>query len=349
MPRRRRASWWTRRGSYLIVVAAVLATVAVIFAGMRLTPTRPDRPVTISTAEWAPYVGEDLPGGGPLAVIVRLVLAKQGYQAAVDFTTWDLALARTRQGQALAAFPLVASTEREATLLASDPLVEFEYVLFHDTARPTPEVAAPSDLSGLRVARIAGYDYWPALDAAVSEYVEFDTSAEAFGALAAGEVDLVAEGRIAGETLLSGDGLHLDATRYAPLDGDAEWLRSTEALRLFVAADAEGRRLIEGFNTALAEIRTSPEYRTLISSLDSAETGQTVRLDGADGHPVLLHGPAGQTLAVLPRGTRAIVLEWPESVGATAGADLMAQVKVTTGPGRGRVGLVELGLMELER
>ncbi|TXK10594.1 amino acid ABC transporter substrate-binding protein [Microbacterium saccharophilum] len=348
MPKRRRASWWTRRGGYLLVVAAVLATVAVVIAGMRLSPTKPDRPVTISTADWAPYVGEDLPGGGPLAALVRLVLAQQGYQASVDFTTWDLALSRARQGQALAAFPLVASRERAATLLASDPLVDFEYVLFRDTSLSAPDVDEASDLGELRVARIAGYDYWPALDDAVGQYVEFDTSADAFRALAEGAVDLVAEGRVAGETLLNSPELDLDAARFAPLDGDASWLRSTESLRLFVAADADGRRLIEDFNRALADVRLTPEYRALTSSLASEKSGQTVRLDALDGSPVVLQNEAGETLAVLPRGSSAVVLEWPEVFGVTASAALPTRVKITSGPGRGKVGLVDLALIEME-
>lgn len=346
MPRRRRTSWWTRRGSYLLVVAAVLVTVAVVIAGMRLSPTRPDRPVTITTSEWAPYVGQDLPGGGPLARMVELVLAQQGYQATVEFTTWDLALARAGQGQAFAAFPLVESAERSRALLASDPLVDFEYVLFHDTTRPAPDVDEAADLGALQVAGIAGYDYWPALDDAVGEYVLFDTSAEAFAALAEGQVDLVAEGRVAGEALLRGGDLDVDSHRFVPLEGDDEWLRSTQSLRLFVAADADGRNLLENFNEALAAIRGTPEYRTLVASLEPSDTGQRVRLDAVDGSPVLLLDADGNTLAVLPRGSRATVLEWPEL--ADAADDLRVRVKVTSGPGTGRVGHVDLAALELE-
>lgn len=346
MSPRRRTSWWARRGSYIIVLAAVLATVAVVIAGIRLSPTRPDRPITIATAEWAPYVGEDLPNGGPLARIVQLTLAREGYRATVDFSTWDLALGSARQGQAFAAFPLVASEERDAGFVYSDPLVEFEYVLFHDTTQQLPSLEDASALADLRVARIAGYDYWPELDEAVGEYLEYDTSAAAFSALAAGEVDIVPEGRLAGQALLMSPDLGLDATRFLPIEGDAPWLRSTQALHLLVADTSSGRALVRDFNESLGAVKETPEYRSLVASLQPATTSEQVVIGMPDGSVAALLDEAGGRVATLPRGTRATVLTWPEDDGSTE-AELLVQVKVTSGPARGQVGYVDLTAIEL--
>ncbi|MFW6599201.1 substrate-binding periplasmic protein [Propionibacteriaceae bacterium Y2011] len=349
MPTRRRRPFLGGRGNLLLVAAAVLVTVAVVIAGMRLSPTRPPRPILLATGSWAPYVSPDLPDGGPVAQIVALAMAKEGYRAEVQFTTWELALARTTQGQTFGAFPLVASQARDADFLRSDPLVEFEYVLFHDTSRPTPQVTRAEDLADLRVAKITGYDYWPELDRAVGEYVPYASSAEAFLALSRGEVDLVPEGRRAGEALLRSATLDVDATRFAQLPGDQPWLRSTQGLHLYVAKDSEAAELLAGFNRSLAELRSTAEYRDLVDALEPPVAGEEVDLIGVGDQAPRLVDESGATIAVLPRGTRATVLEWPTGTGRGAPGDgtLWVRVKVTSGPGSGRVGLVDLAGVEL--
>lgn len=330
-------------------MAAVLATLAVIIAGIRLSPTRPDRPITIATAEWAPYVSDDLPHSGPIAHIVQLTLAQQGYRATVDFSTWNLALSRAGQGQAFAAFPMVASAERDAEFLRSDPLMEFEYVLFHDTTRPLPDLGEATALADLNVARIAGYDYWPELDEASGDYVEYDTSEAAFLALEAGDVDLVPEGRLAGEALLLSPDVALDAARFVPVDGDEPWLHSTQGLHLLVADDGAGAALIKDFNESLARVKRTPEYRAAIASLTSPRGNHEVRVARTEGSLPLLVDEDGVAIAMLPVGTRAAVLTWPDSVGSgvTSAGPLRAEVKVTSGPARGRVGFVDLARIEL--
>lgn len=341
--------WIIRRTSYFIVAVATVLVLAVVITNTKLNPTRPDRPVIIATSDWAPYVGRDLPADGPLAEILRQVLASQGYDATVEYTSWDLALKRVDSGQALAAFPLVASEARADEFLASDPLVQFVYVLFYDTTRPPPVVNAPEDLRELRVARITGYDYWPELDHAVGTYVDYLSSAEAFRALAADEVDLVVEGNLAGQAVLSSSEVPLDGARFRVLEGEHPLLSSAQALHLFVAQDRASEDFLEGFNQALAEFQYTEAHNQLMRDLQTPSGARDVALVGVEDELPTLMDSTGRPVATLPRGSRAAVLSWPEGTGhgEVPPADLTVEVKVLDGPGQGRVGFVNLAELEL--
>lgn len=328
-----------------LAVSALLIGAMVILAGLTLDPARPARPVIVTTSDWAPYVGRDLPDHGPVADMVRLVMTEAGYQPTVQFMPWEQALEQARRGQAFAAFPLVASADRDTDFLLSDPLVTFEYVLFYDQTRPRPAVNNAADLADLRVASIAGYDYWPELDAAVGEYTPFETSIEAFRALADGEVDLVPEGQHAGFAVATDPALPYEASRFTVLEGRGEVFSSTQDLHLLVSRGRDGSTLLDSFNTALARVQDTPEYTSLLASLDGLTGGQQVRLAGAAGELVRLVDEKGGLVTVLPRGSTAQVLTWPE-LPTDQEEGVSVEVKVTSGPGLGLVGMV--GLQDLE-
>ena len=183
----------------------MLACLLALVAWIRPTPVSPARPVVLMTGEWAPYVGADLPHGGPVTQMVSLALRQQGYEPDVRASSWQVATQTAQRGGAMRVFPLVGSRERAADFISSRPLASFQYVLFYDRTRlPQPPTSA-ADLHDLRVARIAGYDYWGALDDAVDGFVPFPTSRAAFEALARGEVDLVPEGLLPGQAVVAVD------------------------------------------------------------------------------------------------------------------------------------------------
>jgi polar amino acid transport system substrate-binding protein len=332
-----------RRRMVRVVPLGLLALVAaliVVYVATRVvaSPPRPDRPVLIASGDWEPFVGPDLPDGGPVARLVTEVLARQGYAAQVSFTTWPLALQRSQEGTVVGAFPFVGSAERREDYLLSAPLLDFDYVLFVDR-RTASSVRDAADLSGLRVAHISGYDYWPELDAAVDGYQEYPSKEAAFAALVDDEVDVVPEGLLSGRAVLASPTFPGDEAAVTPLDPTLDpAFGSTEALHLMLPRSADNAAFLRQFDGHLADVRADELYASLVASV-SGEPDVVVELVTPDGRPPTLRDPASRERVQVLRGTRAVVTAWPAGYGAaTTGApDGRLRVKVLDGPNAGRV------------
>ncbi|MFC7618728.1 substrate-binding periplasmic protein [Microlunatus sp. GCM10028923] len=306
----------------------------------------------ITSGPWAPFVGPDLPDGGPVAQIVTQVLQSEGYQPEIRFTTWSLALDATKRGENYGSFPFASSGERRADYYLSDPLINFDYVLFYDKARKPAAVDQPEDLRELRIARIAGYDYWPELEEAVTEFIPFNSSLEAFQALARGEVDLVPESRLSGQAVLADPGFAYDSGRFDHLDYSKNpLLGSVGGMHFMFPKQRDSEKLLSRFNEALASYKKTDEYRALTAGLTDGAAGDEVTLHPHDDGLVSLIDPRSKSILVTPTGTRALVLDWPEPF-VTGSPNqptksIMVPVKVLDGPATGRVLEVDARSLQL--
>jgi ABC-type amino acid transport substrate-binding protein len=327
----------------VLIAAIVIGAAAVVVGELREPRRAAPQPVIVSSGSWAPFVDPDLPRGGPLAEVVTEVLRRAGYAPEISYTSWSLAERRALSGESAAVFPLVGSAVRRDRMLVSDRLADFEYVLFFDRSRPQPAVATAADLGRLRIGRVAGYDYWPELEAAGTTFVEYETSLDAFRALAAGEIDLLPEGLLSGRALLDSPLFSADAGRFDHLPGDDPWLHATEGLHLMLAPTDEGRALLHDFNAELAGFRDTRMYAEILGALAAQPHAVQVTLTGVgDDDLVELLDPDGSVGLLAPRGTIARVLDWPaEFVPGHAGEPgpepLLVRVKVGNGPAQGRV------------
>ena len=338
---------WSRRIAIVrpTLILCVVVGLALIFLVSRLAPSpvRPPKPVFVASGDWEPFVGSDLTGGGPVARLVSEVLQRQGYAPEVTFTTWSLAEQRTGSGAAIGGFPFVGSDSRRDEFLLSDPLLDFDYVLFVRRGdRAALAVDKSADLADLDVAHIAGYDYWPELEAAVAEFVEYPSAAAAFAALAAGEVDVVPEGRESGEAILSSPSYSGDATDIVPLPaGDNPLLGSREALYFMLPPSDDNRRFLAAFNRSLALVKATDLYTETLAALDSRGGNDELELRSVGGVGLaVLRDRTGRSV-VTPVGTRVRVVAWPaefsEGVDSVSDRPIDVQVKVLDGPSQGRI------------
>lgn len=324
-----------RYGPGVLVAALLVILVLVVAAVMRPAPANPTRPVLLSSADWAPYVGRDLPEGGPLARLVTEVLQHQGYAPTIRFTTWTLAQQQAGTGETVAVFPLVESAARRDRFLLSDPLLDFSYVLFYAKGNP-PKINSAGDLAGLRVGRIAGYDYWDALDSAIDgHYVEFDTSLEAFQALAEHKIDVLPEGLLPGQAVLADADFVYDSADFDYVRGDDPALHAEQALRLMVPRTADGQRLLDSFNAGLAAIRQTDDYAAIVGGIGAATAADVTLIPDGSGL-VTVRDDSGRVKLRAPEGTRARVLAWPKDLTPQS----RVKIKMLNGPAAGRVGFV---------
>ena len=334
---------------------AIAASVAIALAGGGFTTQRPARPVTVASGSWAPFVGPDLGDDAPIARIVSETLQREGFDPTITYSSWPLALERTERSEVFGTFPFISSAERRQDFLLSDPLIEFEYVLFFNArARPAPpEVRTAADLDGLRIGKAAGYDVWPALEDAVDQFVTYGSSLEAFRALADGEIDLLPEGLLPGRALIRDPDLRADAADFEVLEAAGNPLLSaTETLHFMMPRTEEAARLMSRFDESLAVTKETSLYEDAVAALGTDTEGQTVELAPLDGQGAveMIDQAAGSTL-LAPRGTKALVLEWPEAYvqGAPSAPSqpLVVRAKVLNGPARGRVVLIDARAVRL--
>nr|WP_275585392.1 transporter substrate-binding domain-containing protein [Blastococcus saxobsidens] len=283
--------------------------------------------------------------------MVTEVLRAQGYTPQVDFTSWSLAEKRAATGETIGAFPLVGSESRRSSLLLSEPLVEFQYVLFYDRSRGEPLVRTPDDLAGLRVGRIAGYDYWSELEDAVPGFVEYPTSTAAFRALADGEIDLLPEGLLSGRAVLDDPRFDPDPARFGHLPGDDPLVRSTEGLYFVMPRTAEAAAVMRDFDAGLAALKGTDTYTRIVTGLTEGGADVEVLLEPVDDADLVeLFAADGTPALVAPRGTRARVLSWPAPFVSAAGEateGLLVPVKLLNGPAQGRVFQVDARALAL--
>lgn len=299
------------------------------------------RPVVVLSGDWVPFSGLDLPGGGPLVEIMSEVLAAAGFEPHVSFTTWEAAEVRVVAGAAFGAFPLVRSENREQRLSFSSALMTFDYVLFVRAGDPNAPTTA-TDLASLRVGGIEGYDYWHELEEAAGELVRYPSTAAALLALAAGEIDVLAEGEISGLATLGSPELPVDAHDIAVVASTASWARSTESLHFVMQSTQDARAALERIDSAIAEVKKSPDYARWIARLVS-EDADRITLVNATGGLVDVHDEAGAVIGESPTGVRGVVLRWP----APGVAENRVKVKLANGPLAGRIVWVDLRFVEV--
>jgi len=330
-----------------LVVSLVTLVLVILVLQLYSSEKRPPVPVKVATGEWPPYVGSDLPGHGRLARLVAQTLAQIDYEPRFRFGSWEKAQNDAAAGEVLGAFPFI---EREQ-LARSDALATFHYVLFYkrapfrDDGRDPASIDSLEELRSYRVGMVEGYRLWSWLADEVQVAQRYKTLRLAFEALEREKIDLLGEGRIAGEYHLHRPDVPLDATHFDVLGDSESWLPSSEQELYLIAEDSpRGHAFIARFNAALEVVKAGPFH---------ADPAEPSGLEGADrvtlaSAPVAARDPDDGQWYLLPRGTRAAVLEWdsayhqgraepPKDGGGTPGR---CRIKILNGPQRGRVLLV---------
>lgn len=341
----------------LVIIGLIL--VGMGYLAVRVAPDstpQPARPIKLATGTWEPFVGPSLEGGGPIGQVVAETVQRMGYEPQLSFSSWALTLDRTRRAEVFGAFPFIRSAERDSLYAFSDSILTFEYVLFYHKPRlPNPDaIRSAEDLAAYRMGKVAGYDVWPALDAAVSHFETFETSTAAFRALARGDIDFLPEGRISGLALVRGPDIRVDANEFGFLDAtDHPLFGATEGLHFLMPRSREARNFLNGFNAALAAVKETALYREAEAHLREAVPPMEVvelRPIPGEAYPTVTPAEGEAAPFAVPLGTRAMVLAWPPAFTPQGTAPPgRCTVKLLNGPQRGRVVLVDVRAVALTR
>lgn len=344
MRRYKRSLRWISRsmiGTIVIIVCILLMSMLAV-KQLRVAPPKQKTPITIATAEWAPYISPNLEENGPLAQIITDTFLQMGYEPVFEFSNWNVAESDVKNGSALAMGPVIDVDYRNDFGVYSDELMSFKYVLFGKQESTLKDLETASSLSGVTVATIDGYKYWDALENSGAHFESYSTSAQAFSALAEGEVDLVAEGLLAGNEILQDAEFPYNAADYGVLNNENPFGSNSRALHMFVKDSPESVNIIKEFNDTLEHYKATPEFRSNIDKIEYPKTN--VILDSPNNSAISLIPDNNPKKPIpVPRKTRAIILEWPNS----EKQDNTAQVKLLNGPSAGIVGRIPIENVEL--
>lgn len=327
-----------------------------------------DRAVVV-TGEWPPFTSERMPGGGLLAALVTEILKGMDHEPVYEFLPFSNTLQMTDEGKALGTFPWFRNAEREKAFSYSDPILEVEYVIFFNplAGSPVSEVTGFADLKDLKTVRVAGYAYGKldclldlgtvdcpedARPAGTSREV-VESEYQAFAMLRDGEIDFLAASRAVGEALIERSFPLEDRRQFAVLERPGlSWSMGLHFL--FPRSRPDAEELKQAFDRALAGIEAGGRVAELRQTLEWQVRwkGRVVSISEAGNDAPLVGHPRRDVadFVLLPRGSRAVVLEWSGYFrGAASDPDepSMSLVQLLNGPLRGQRLWVRDELLEL--
>lgn len=116
-------------------------------------------------SDWKPFMAQDLPNGGPMTEYVAEIFKKSGHTHSVDFTSWQRAFEKVKDGSYHISFPWVDTAERRKDFhYSKKPLLTETISFYYNPEKFTlPEKLTYDALKGIRVGYPRGFSEEAAL------------------------------------------------------------------------------------------------------------------------------------------------------------------------------------------
>lgn len=244
-----------------------LLTLILVFSVIVL-PSAMAKEFEILTGEWAPYVSESLPGGGPTGMIITEALNASGDSVKFEYVPWKRTEVLTQSGKALATFPWSTSPEFEATAYISSPLAVQRMVFFYlKSEHPDWDYKGLESLKNLTVGGSTGYTYVKTFADAGIKTSYAPTILNSLQKLLRKRVDVVPESQLVGWKTIKDN-----------LPGDADKIASSQSalfekpLFMMVSkSHPDGKELIESFEKGFKVIKESGRYKQILEEYNLSE------------------------------------------------------------------------------
>ncbi len=321
----------------------------------------------ITTTDWPPYV-DGTSEGIATAVVTQALRGMRREPRVVYLPNFQAAF--DAGPSVFGVYPLLASPERERDYLFSDPIMDFEYivVVHADNLAAFSDITELRDLRQFSTRRVKGYSYGPLDPFLREDPAPLPSQVVALQLLLDEDerIDYVAISRLHFQWLLDTEFFN-DQHNFAILDRpNQDQLRWSIDLHLLIHKDRENAaEELRQFNDSLAQIRATRLPERL---------KRRARDDTRDRHFVMLTDPAAFSLVTarlpesasascdtarnggsvtVPRGTRAIVLDWSDnfegqhSLSVNSQLQALSKVRVLNGPLKDEVVCVQSMFIEL--
>lgn len=152
-----------------LAIAMFMAVAAMTVAHADNAPDGASVTVRLSSLDWPPFSGEDLPNRGLSTAIVERTLARAGLSAEISFLPWQRAVATGLKAPGHAGyFPEYRTTASQAQCLLSAPIGSSPLGFAERVTAPV-EWRSLADLAGWRIGTVRGYVNTDGFDRAVAD------------------------------------------------------------------------------------------------------------------------------------------------------------------------------------
>ncbi|MEZ7197709.1 substrate-binding periplasmic protein [Pseudodesulfovibrio karagichevae] len=228
--------------------------------------------VSISSGEYAPYTGKDLPHGGFVNHVISEAFRESGYEVEIAYYPWARAFELAREGAADAVSYVYITERRGRDYLFSDPITHERLVVFSKKETKIPEWKSFADFKGFRIGITRDFSYtdefWRLADNGVLTYDVANSDYSNFAMLIAKRIDIFFADELVGFTILR--------ERFAP--GIADMVKSSERAIAdhtgalgFTRKTERGARLRDIFNNGLEKMKESGRFQEMYNALLAGE------------------------------------------------------------------------------
>ncbi|WP_319582814.1 transporter substrate-binding domain-containing protein [uncultured Pseudodesulfovibrio sp.] len=225
-------------------------------------------PVNVTSGEYPPYTGEDLPHGGFVNHVVTEAFNAMGYEVKVRYYPWARAFAFARDGTADAVSYVYMTERRGQQYWFGDPVTHERLVVFAKKETTIPDWESFSDFKGLRIGATRDFSYtdefWQLAETGVLTLDIANNDTSNFAKLIEKRIDVFFADELVGFTILR--------EQFAPAIGDV--IKSSDRAIAehtgslgFTKANRRGLKFRDIFNLGLKSLKDSGKFQDMYGDL----------------------------------------------------------------------------------
>lgn len=330
---------------------SILKIKILVFISLFFTITLFANNVKITTDEWYPYTTKDK--NGIIDQIIVETLNNADIKFVIQYHSFDNGYKSILKKQYDAIYPYFYTKDRAKDMLYSKSLFDVENVLFYNKEKFNNDL---KNIYNHKIGFVRGYAYKNIDMKKFTNITYLDNELIAFDMLNKGELDLLPSNKLVG--------IHFIKKYFNDFYTNIDYIRNkqfitTDSLHFLLAKNNENQKLLKRFNSSLEELRIKGKYKEIIlknNQLVNARLSNDIKLvNNTDSFPVVVatDSLASKEHYMLPRGTKAIVLEWSKHFKEKGNLKIYdemfkkTKVRIINGPLKGKVLYVENMYIEI--
>jgi polar amino acid transport system substrate-binding protein len=308
--------------------------------------------VNITTDEWYPYTKKDK--SGIIDQIVVETLNNSDKNFIIKYNSFDDGYKLIFNKQYDATYPYFYTKDRSKDMLYSKPLFDVENVLFYNKEKFNNDL---ENIYDYRIGFVKGYTYKNIDMRKFKNIIYLNNELIGFDMLNKGELDLLPSNKLVG--------IHFIKKYFNDFYTNIDYIRNknfitTDSLYFLLVKNNENQEILKRFNNSLEELKKDGKYKEIIlknHQLINANLANEVKLvNNTESFPIVIATDSlnSKEQYMLPRGTKAIVLQWSKHFKEKGNLKIYdemfkkTKVKIINGPLKGKVLFVENMYIEID-